>query len=109
MAQARVLAKSFLRHHPDGRFTVLVIDAEDSASLPPETGIELAAPTEVGIERDELERMALIYDVMELATAVKPFFLRHLVETTGEPAVYFDPDIEVFADLGDIGKLASEH
>ena len=51
--------------------------------------------------------MATIYNVMELATALKPFLLRHLARRAGAAsATYLDPDIEVFAPLDDIAAAA---
>ncbi len=52
--------------------------------------------------------MAAIYDVTELATAVKPFFLRLLLDRGADAVLYLDPDIEVFAPLDDLGGLARE-
>jgi glycosyltransferase involved in cell wall biosynthesis len=122
LPQARVLARSFRRHHPDGRVLVLVLDAEAPAATeaPAEAGqadglragepFEVVTPAELALEPAELRRMTTIYDVLELATALKPFLLRHLVVDRGEPtATYLDPDIEVFAPLDDLAELALRH
>lgn len=54
--------------------------------------------------------MAMIYDVKEFATAVKPLLLKTLrTRGASEAVVYFDPDIEIFAPLDDIAELAREH
>src|SRR5438105_6577176 len=53
--------------------------------------------------------MAAIYEVTELATAVKPWLLELLLGRGADAAVYLDPDIEVFAPLDDIGELAHRH
>lgn len=109
LAQARVLAGSFLRHHPDGRVVVLVLDAT-SPDWRDDEPFAVLTPEDLPIERRELRRMTTIYDVMELATALKPFLLRFLVGERGEAtATYLDPDIEVFAPLDDIAALAEEH
>ena len=50
--------------------------------------------------------MATIYDVLELATAVKPWLLQHLLETD-DVACYLDPDIEVFGSLDELERLAA--
>jgi glycosyltransferase involved in cell wall biosynthesis len=107
LPQARVLAESFREHHPDGTFTVLVIDdtgAEDRSSEP----FVVLSPYEIKIDRAEVNRMAFIYDIKEFATALKPWLLEHLLSTS-DHAVYFDPDIEVFAPLDDIAELARSH
>jgi glycosyltransferase involved in cell wall biosynthesis/SAM-dependent methyltransferase len=109
LAQARVLAQSFFAHHPNGSFSVLVIDAQTPPSPRPDDRFRVLLPLEIGFEEAEFHRMAAIYDVMELATAVKPQLLRFLLEE-GAPAItYFDPDIEIFRPLDDIDELAREN
>ena len=106
LPHARVLAESFREHHPGGTFTVLVVDdtdAEDRSGEP----FAVLSPYDIGIERAEVHRMAFIYDVKELATAVKPWLLEHLL-ARADHAIYFDPDIEIFAPLDDIATLARE-
>ncbi len=105
---ARVLAKSFLEHHPDAGFTTLVVDdlsAEVDADDEPFALLRLG---EVGIEHDEALRMAMMYDVMELCTAVKPWLLQHLLDKGAGVAMYIDPDIKVYAPLDEAVKAAAE-
>ena len=54
-------------------------------------------------------RIPLIYDVTELCTAVKPWLLRTLLRMGATAVIYFDPDIEIFAPLDDVGDLARQH
>ena len=99
LAHARVLARSFLAHHPDGRVVVLLIDPLGAANRTAEP-FEVVTPTDLAIEPAEFRRMATMYDATELATAVKPWLLRHLLDVRGEEAVtYLDPDIVVLAPL----------
>jgi glycosyltransferase involved in cell wall biosynthesis/SAM-dependent methyltransferase len=108
-AQARVLARSFFKHHPGGSFSVLIIDAETPPLLEAEERFRVLVPLQIGFDEGEFHRLATIYDVMELATAVKPQLLKFLL-AEGVPAVtYFDPDIEIFRPLDDIDALAREH
>ncbi|MBN2622867.1 MAG: glycosyltransferase [Acidimicrobiales bacterium] len=110
LAQARVLARSFLDHHPDGRVVALVIDAPGEG-LRDDEPFDVLTPEAVFAsgDRRELRHMATIYNVMELATALKPFLLRHLVTVDGAASVtYLDPDIEVFGPLDDVA-VAAEH
>jgi glycosyltransferase involved in cell wall biosynthesis len=110
LPQARVLARSFRAHHPDGRVVVLVLDAPGDG-LRDDEPFETVAPADLfpADAQGELRRMATIYNVMELATALKPFLLRHLV-ASGVPSVtYLDPDIEVFAPIGDVAAAAERH
>lgn len=109
LAHARVLGRSFLEHHPDGRFTVLVTDVDEAFLRGADEDFEVVGPYDIGIPEREFHRMALLYDVMELATAVKPWLLKTLLARDRGPVVYLDPDIEVFAPLDDISELAREH
>ena len=104
LPHARVLAASFLEHHPGGRFTTLVVD-DPGRDEPSREGFDVLSPYDIGLEQAEVHRMAFIYDLKEFATAVKPSLLKHLL-SDAEDVTYFDPDIEVFAPLDDISALA---
>lgn len=108
LAQARVLAESFLEHHPDDNFSVLVIDDERSPLSARGEVFELLRPTDIGLEPQEFHRMAALYSVLELSTAVKPWLLRHLL-ARGTEVLYLDPDIQVFTPLDEVPRLAREH
>ncbi|MCW3067361.1 MAG: hypothetical protein JWN32_4533, partial [Solirubrobacterales bacterium] len=104
---ARVLARSFRAHHPDGTCWTLVIDdvhrEVDDASEP----FRLLRPEDLGIEL--WDRMAAGYSVLELSTAVKPWLLRHLLHDRGaERITYLDPDIQVFGSLEEVEDLLRE-
>lgn len=108
---ARVLASSYLEHHPHHRVVIEVIDnaPEDSpvpgADVP---GADVVGPEALGIDEQTYLRMATAYTVMELATAVKPFLLREL-RRSADVVVYLDPDIQVYAPLTEVTDLAVEH
>src|SRR5947207_13746673 len=51
LAHARVLAASFLEHHPDSTFSVLVIDAEDQPERA--EGAEMLGLREIGFDEAE--------------------------------------------------------
>src|SRR5947209_2106178 len=102
----RVLASSFLKHHPDGRFTTLVVDDVDYEIDQRSEPFELIRPNALDIGPNEFGRMAMIYGVTELSTAIKPWFLRYLLTATGATdAAYFDPDIWIFDSLEDVADL----
>ena len=113
LAQADVLGTTFLEHHPDGEFVTLVIDAAEEHRPSMRMPGRVVLPDDLGLAAGEWEQMAGIYDVMELATAVKPAFLRHLLTQTsaasGNPAVcYLDPDVEVYHPFPEVAALADE-
>jgi hypothetical protein len=109
LAFARVLTSSFRRFHPDVPFWVLVIDDSDGVWVTDDEEFTVLHLEDIGLDTRAIHRMAAIYDLMELATAVKPWLLRHLVATTGRPVVYLDPDIQVFSALDDLADAASDH
>ena len=103
LAQAKVLAESFLRHEPRGRFYTLVVD-----DLPPGAdagpGVTVVGAGDIGLPR--VKEMCFKYDVIELNTAVKPAFLATLLGRFGEDhIVYLDPDILVARPLDELRKL----
>ena len=109
LAHARVLADSFFAHHPDGNFTVLLIDDEERAFDASRESFQCLRLNDIGLNRAEIGQLAAIYDVTELATAVKPPFLRHLLADNRSDIVYLDPDIKVFDSLEDVSRLARQH
>ncbi len=108
VAHARVLAESFKRVDPDGTCHVLVIDDFAGWIDPGREPFELVGIDEIGLP--DAERMAASYDVLELSTAVKPWFLKYLLKRSEIDAVaYLDPDIWVANSLQEIDELAREH
>jgi glycosyltransferase involved in cell wall biosynthesis len=105
LAMARTLARSFLACNPQARFSVLVVDA-----LPGEIAgtddFEVVTPDELCLDPAEFRRMALLYDVTELSTALKPWALELLLDRGAEVAVYLDPDIYVYSSLDEIEHAA---
>ncbi len=95
---ARVLAQSLRAIHPQAEFFVLIVDR-------PDPGIDYSAEDFRVVFADELtipafEHFAFKYSLLELNTAVKPFFLEHLrIEHDLEAVLYFDPDIKIYGDL----------
>lgn len=110
-AHARVLESSFLENHPGATFVTLVIDgdADDVESSATPAAI---LPEELGLSDGEWEQMAGVYTVMELATAIKPALLRHLVAADlaagGHGTVmYMDPDIKIYSSFSEVFDIAA--
>src|SRR5688572_22042095 len=109
LSHARILAKSFLAHHPGGSFTTLLIDDEgrtvdDAAEL-----FRCLRLEDIGLPREEIDRLVAFYDVTELATAVKPRLLAHLLAEGISDVIYLDPDIKVYGSLELASRKAREH
>ena len=107
LPHARVLAQSFLAHNPGSRFTTLVID-DRRREVGPDEPFDLLHLDDLVPDVAELHLLASYYDVMELATAVKPLLLMHLLRQTTDPVAYIDPDIEVYADLSPVEQAAAQ-
>ena len=105
---ARVLARSFARHHPGAELSVLVIDDLPGSTRPDEPFRSLTLH-DVGLGGSLGREMAASYTVLELSTAVKPWLLTSLVTATDRPVLYLDPDIEIFAPLDELAELADRH
>jgi GT2 family glycosyltransferase/glycosyltransferase involved in cell wall biosynthesis len=100
LAHARVLAQSYARHEPGGRFYLLVVDGLPEGA---DAGAEVVVlgPDDLGLP--SFFDLASTYDVTELCTAVKPSLLLALLHRRGEEAVlYFDPDILLFRPLEEL-------
>ncbi len=89
----------------------LVIDGDRSEEGGP-GGPAILLPRDLGLPSAEWEQMAGIYSVLELATAMKPSLLRHLLapvasDQYGNPAVlYLDPDIMVYHPFPEVFEAA---
>jgi glycosyltransferase involved in cell wall biosynthesis len=105
---ARVLATSFTKQHPGAAFSVVLVD--DPARSVKEDGepFELLRVDEIGISPGETLKMAAIYDVLELSTAVKPWVLETLLRRGAPAVMYLDPDVVVYSPLDDVAALAEE-
>lgn len=108
LAYARVLSRSFLTHNARSKAYVLILDDEDGL-IGGDEDFTVMRPADLDISRHEFHSMAMIYDVMELATAVKPWLLRALLDQGLPQIAYLDPDIKVYSTLDDLGPLSQEH
>ncbi len=109
LASARALAESLRRQAPGVDVFVLLVDRVDGYFDPAHEPFTL-------IEAEQLPNivnwphLSFKYTILELNTAVKPYFLEHLFDRYGyEKVIYFDPDIYLFAPLTRIWELLDEH
>jgi hypothetical protein len=100
VAQARVLAESYLRHHPRARFYALVVDGLP-AGVDAGSGIEPMEPDALALPY--FRELAFKYDATELATALKPTFLARLLERE-RTVVYLDPDVLVLRPFTELRR-----
>ena len=98
LPQARILAESFKKHHPEATFYIVIVDRPLEARLAKDINFTVIPVTDIDLGSEGLGYMAAIYDVTEFATSVKPFVLKQLVQNH-DCVFYIDPDIKVFASL----------
>jgi glycosyltransferase involved in cell wall biosynthesis len=106
LAHARTLMASLLRHHPSSPRYVVVCDEPVAAE---ELGhVAEVVPAHVFGIRD-FAAMAFHYDIMELATAIKPSGFQWLRARHPEAdLVYLDPDILVTARLSHVERAFAD-
>jgi glycosyltransferase involved in cell wall biosynthesis len=97
LAHARALARSLRTQHPDIPMYVLLVDDVGGFFDPAREAFELLTLADLDLPRPR--EFCFRYDVLELSTAVKPFFFRHLFDRGHGSLVFLDPDIWVFRPL----------
>jgi glycosyltransferase involved in cell wall biosynthesis len=105
LAYARAFTRSFLERHPQGKVCVLIVDRPQPGHRYEDEPFDVTFADQLGIPG--FPHFAFRYSILELNTAVKPYFLLHLHRTFGcDRVCYFDPDILVLGDLSDLyGRL----
>lgn len=108
LAHAKVLGNSLAETNPDCRFVIGLVD-----SVPTEIDLSKWMPhallpvTEISIP--EFDEMSEKYNVVELNTAVKPFYMEYFYKEDEkvDHVIYLDPDIVVYNNLSTLtDKLA---
>ncbi len=109
LPHARVLAKSFSKHHPGEKLSVLMVDdlheAFDAGAEP----FDLIRCSSLAIGARDFHILASIYGPQELATAMVPWLLDHLLGQQAGTAVYLDAEGEVLAPMAELDAMAGEH
>ncbi len=110
MAQAKTLADSFREQNPEWHFVIGLVD-KVNGRLPESYWhpYELIEVEKIGI--DGFEEMCEVYDIVELNTSVKPFYMEYLFnrDKDVELVAYFDPDIMFFGTLDDLENKMCHH
>lgn len=103
LPKVRMLFQSLRRHHPDWTLHLALADRRpEDLDLSGEPVDQIHAVAELAIP--DWQGWAFCHTITELATAIKPFLLRQLLEQSGEggKVIYLDPDTVVFSPLDDI-------
>jgi hypothetical protein len=103
LAQARTLGDSLREQCPDCHFVIGLVDR-----YPDGLSREYCGPYEVLPVEDlgirDFEDMRCRYNIVELNTAVKPFYMEFLYgrDPATEAVIYLDPDIQVLGSLHEL-------
>ena len=100
LAHARVLGDSLAKSNPEYKFVIGLVDRLPSELSPDYwQPYELLPVEELGIP--DFDGMARKYNLVELNTAAKPFYVEHLYRRSPEvqSVIYLDPDIYVFTSF----------
>lgn len=103
LAQAKTLGDSLKQTNPDCKFVIGLVDKnETGADLSLVNDYTVLEVDKVGISG--FEGMVEQYTIVELITAVKPFYFTYLFNNYPEvkKVIYFDPDIIVFDSLNEL-------
>jgi len=100
--KVRMLFRSLRQHHPEAVLHLALADEKTPLlNLDAEPFDEVHTVAELNIP--EWNPWAFCHSIVELATAIKPFCLKQLLEREDcETVLYLDPDMVVFSRLDDI-------
>ncbi|QCQ17047.1 hypothetical protein [Microbacterium sp. RG1] len=107
LPQALALQESVARVEPGRELKIMVVDGDVPSSIAPRDNCEFVGLDYLGLGDREVHNLAMIYDVVELSTGVKPRFLQRLLESY-KRAVYLDPDMQVVSPLDELPALIDE-
>lgn len=96
VGMASALFSTCSEHQPDADLYLVLVD-ERSPLVHYPVGVATVEASSIGIR--DFRQFVFRYDVMELNTAVKPFFILHLMQLGYERVVYLDPDIALLSPI----------
>lgn len=108
LSYARTLIDSFALHNKGVDMHVLLVDRVDGYFDPYKENFILTTLEQLEIQDEP--SFCFKYNVTELNTAVKPFFLDYLFKNCGyDKVIYFDPDILIMNNLDELFSLLDSH
>lgn len=107
LAYARTLAASLRRVHPGEPLCVLLVDEPDGLFDPSREPFEVLPLAALDLPRPR--EFCFRYELLELATAVKPYLLQTLFARGHERVVYLDPDIRLFSPLDGVFERLAQN
>lgn len=111
LAQARTLGDSLRETNPDYLYLIGLVDKLSEAKLPDALIPDYPMVEVHTIGIPDFAAMCDRYDITELNTAVKPFYIDYLYKTYPDASqvIYFDPDIIVFQPLHELNDALTKY
>lgn len=101
LAYACTVLQSVRQHHPEFGLLICLVDESDELNCVEVDGFHHVQVRDIDLPN--FLDMRLRYDVMELNTAVKPYFIDWIYAHTGvDRVIYFDPDLFLYQQLNDV-------
>lgn len=96
LAQALVLGNTLYKHNNGWKYVIGLVDKYSDSVSYQSLGFDFVSVEEIGIP--DFEQMVNRYDIVELNTAVKPFYFNYFLNSVeeGDIVMYLDPDIMVY-------------
>jgi hypothetical protein len=102
LAYAMVLGESVLQSHPDGSFSIFLMDDVDHRwrSSIEESGFRAVYPEDIPLA--DYRKFVFQYNITEASTGVKPFVIQMLFDKGAAKVIYLDPDILCFRRFDEV-------
>jgi hypothetical protein len=102
LAQAKTLGDSFLKFHPNWKFIIGLVDEFDlSFDYSFLDDFEIIKVGDINVP--DFESIVKKYNIIELNTAVKPTFIKHIFTNyKATKLIYLDPDILVLSYFAEV-------
>lgn len=101
MAFARTVLQSVREQHPEFALFICLVDEGSNTEIPEKDEFKIISIRDIDLPN--FLDMRLRYDVMELNTAVKPFFIEWIYNKTNvDKVIYFDPDLFLYKPLDNV-------
>lgn len=108
LARVQVLEKSLVKYHSIAELHILLCESQDVCEkIAVKSSRKFFSPADVGC--DKWQQMAFYYDITEYNSALKPFLLETLLQQGYEAVIYFDPNIEIYGNLGELSNLLATY
>jgi hypothetical protein len=111
LAQARTLGDSLKKTNPDYQYIIGLVDKLSVANLPADLVPDYTMLEVDQIDIPDFKAMCDRYDITELNTAVKPYYIDYFFKNHPDATevIYFDPDIIVYQPLERLNTALRQH